>query len=320
MEMKTIIMMLAIAGVIGVAAVFLDQRMSANPVDKRKRDMTGGARQNRPADDGAAKRASIRKADIAETVLKKKKRVDIAARIAHAGLDMSTTQFAVIALVIGLVTGFLGLLVTTSPLFVLLAFLAGGLGLPHFALKKMADRRLNKFIAELPNALDVLVRGVKAGLPVAECLRIIATESPDPVGSEFRDIVEAQQVGFTLSDAIARMAERVPCSESNYLSIVVSIQTKSGGNLSEALGNLSRTLRERKKMKDKIKAMSMEAVASGGILAAMPPIFLVITFAMTPDYVSLLWTTDTGRMIAACSAIWMLLGVLVMRKMIRFEV
>ncbi len=132
-------------------------------------------------------------------------------------------------------------------------------------------KRLNSFIEAFPSALDIIIRGVKAGLPLGECLKIIANESPEPLKSEFRQIIEAQQMGMTLSEATQRMAERTPCAESNFFSIALGIQQKSGGNISETLANLSRVLRERKKMKMKIKAMSTEATASAGIIACMPP-------------------------------------------------
>ena len=153
------------------------------------------------------------------------------------------------------------------------------LGLPNLVLSRLRMRRINKFIDIFPNALDIIVRGVKAGLPLGDTLRIIANELPEPVRSEFRKLVEAQALGLPLPEAAEKLAERVPISETNFFSIVIGIQSKSGGNLSEAIGNLSRTLRERKKMKGKIKAMAMEAKASAAIIgadhadAAQPPRF-----------------------------------------------
>ena len=137
------------------------------------------------------------------------------------------------------------------------------LGLPNFVLSRLriaAHQQVRRHL--FPNALDIIVRGVKAGLPLGDTLRIIANEAPEPVRREFRKIVESQTLGLPLPEAAEKLAQRVPVSETNFFSIVIGIQAKSGGNLSEAIGNLSRTLRERKKMKGKIKAMAMEAKAS----------------------------------------------------------
>ena len=163
------------------------------------------------------------------------------------------------------------------------------------------------------------MRGVKAGLPLGDCLRIIANESQEPVKSEFKTIVEAQTVGISMGDACAKLFERMPVPEANFFGIVVSIQQRAGGNLSEALGNLSRVLRDRKKMKAKIQAMSMEAKASAVIIAALPFAVMILVYISSPNYIELLWTHPTGRMMMAACAVWMSMGVLVMKKMINFD-
>ena len=134
------------------------------------------------------------------------------------------------------------------------------------------------------------MRGIKAGLPLLDSLRIIAIEAPEPVKSEFRAIVETQAIGMPLGDACAKLYERMPLPEANFFGIVISIQQKAGGNLSEALGNLSRVLRDRKKMKAKIQAMSMEAKASAAIIGALPIVVMALVYLTSPDYISLLWT------------------------------
>ena len=186
----------------------------------------------------------------------------------------------------------------------------------HLVLKK---RREGKFIEELPNAVDVIVRGVKSGLPVGDCIRIIASETKEPVRSEFRLIAESASMGISLPDAAAKLFDRVPLAEANFFSIVLSIQTKAGGSLSETLGNLARVLRDRKKMREKIKAMSMEAKASAMIIGALPVGVMTLVYLTSPQYIELLWTTPTGRMMIFASACWMGMGVLVMRKMINFD-
>ena len=199
------------------------------------------------------------------------------------------------------------------------AAVCGGLGLPSWILKFLKNRRLAKFTAGFPNAVDVVIRGVKAGLPLGDCLRVIASESREPLKSEFRRVVEAQTMGLSVSEALERMAERVPVTEASFFSIVIGIQQKAGGNLTEALGNLARVLRERKKMKGKVKAMSSEAKASAGIIGALPFIVGTLVYLVAPDYISLLWGTSTGRMVMGGCACWMGMGIMIMKKMINFD-
>jgi tight adherence protein B len=181
-------------------------------------------------------------------------------------------------------------------------------------------RRLKKFGNEFPNAIDVIVRGIRAGLPLNDCLRIIATEAAEPVRTEFRLIVEGQALGLTLTDAATRLYERMPCAESNFFGIVLAIQQKTGGNLSETLGNLSKVIRERRKMRDKIEAVSMEAKASAWIIGSLPVVVTLLVYLTTPKYIELLWLTQAGQFALAASAVWMTIGVLVMRKMINFDI
>jgi len=199
-----------------------------------------------------------------------------------------------------------------------IAFAAGG-GLPFWALSFLKKRREAKFLEMFPDAVDVIVRGIKAGLPLLDSLKLIASEAPEPVRTEFRRIVEAQQVGLSIPEAAMRMGETMPCAEANFFGIVIQIQQQAGGNLSEALGNLSRVLRDRKKMKAKIKAMSMEAKASAAIIGALPIAVMLLVYFTSPQYISLLWTEPLGRMMLLGSVIWMSIGIMVMRKMINFD-
>ena len=166
----------------------------------------------------------------------------------------------------------------------------------------------------------MIVRGVKAGLPLGDCLRIIANEAQEPVRGEFKTIVESaadrHPDGRGLRQALrAHAAARRRTSSASW-----SASSRSaGGNLSEALGNLSRVLRDRKKMKAKIQAMSMEAKASAVIIAALPFAVMLLVYISSPNYIELLWTHPTGRFMMACCAVWMLIGVFVMKKMINFD-
>jgi tight adherence protein B len=190
---------------------------------------------------------------------------------------------------------------------------------PLWLLKFLKKRREAKFLAGFPDAVDIIVRGIKAGLPLLDSLRIITTDAPEPLKSEFRAILETQTVGIPIGDACGKLYERIPVPEANFFGIVISIQQRAGGNLSEALGNLSRVLRDRKKMKNKIQAMSMEAKASASIIACLPPAVAGLVYLTSPQYIELLWTHPTGRMMLMMCAAWMFIGVLVMRKMINFD-
>jgi len=199
-----------------------------------------------------------------------------------------------------------------------LAF-AAGFGLPRWGLSFLKKRREKNFLKALPDAVDVIVRGIKAGLPLFESIKVVAADAPEPLRSEFLSIIETQAIGMPLGDACARLFERMPVPEANFFGIVISIQQKSGGNLSEALGNLSKVLRDRKKMAEKIQAMSMEAKASAAIIGSLPPIVMLLVYLSTPDYISLLWTHPTGQLMLVGCVIWMSIGIFVMKRMINFD-
>lgn len=269
--------------------------------------------------DRAAKKKQIAE-NIKELENKAKgKRPDLQTRIEQAGLSMSRQQFMIVFAAIAVALGGLAYLKLESPLLAGLVVVMSGVGLPNLVLARLRARRINKFVSIFPNALDIIVRGVKAGLPLGDTLRIIANESPEPVRSEFRRIVEAQALGLPLPEAVEKMAQRVPVSETNFFSIVIGIQNKAGGNLSEAVGNLSRTLRERKKMRGKIGAMAMEAKASAVIIGLVPFVVTGLLYLSSPKYISLLWSTQHGRVIAAIAIFWMSIGVAMMKKMINFD-
>lgn len=254
-----------------------------------------------------------------DTRQKKTKRVPLSARLSQAGLDWSKERFLISAGVLGLVGFVVGLLADAGLLIAALIAFAAAVGLPLWLLGFLKKRRESKFLNAFPDAVDVIVRGIKTGLPLGDCLKVIATEAQEPVKSEFRSIMETQNVGLPLGDACAKLYERVPLPEANFFGIVIGIQQKAGGNLSEALGNLSRVLRDRKKMKAKIQAVSMEAKASASIIAALPVAVMTIVYLTSPDYIALLWTASLGRLMLAASAVWMFIGVMVMRKMINFD-
>jgi tight adherence protein B len=250
---------------------------------------------------------------------KKAKRVPLSIRIEQAGLDWSKRRFGITAAGLGVFAFFISLPIGAGLLPALAIAFAAGCGLPFWLLGFLKKRRESRFLEGLPDAVDVIVRGIKAGLPLLDSMKLIANEAAEPVRSEFRAIIETQTIGVPLGDACGKLYERIPVAEANFFGIVVSIQQRAGGNLSEVLGNLSRVLRERKKMKAKIKAMSMEAKASATIIGSLPFVVATLVYLTSPSYISLLWTESLGRAMLGCCAVWMCVGVFVMRKMINFD-
>jgi len=249
-----------------------------------------------------------------------RRRRNLQAKIEQAGLSMSRQQFVVASIAFGLVLGAAAWVQSKNVFLAAMVAVIGAGGLPRLLLERLRRRRISRFIANFPNAIDIIVRGVKSGLPLGDTIRIAANEGAEPVRSEFVKVVESLSLGLTLPEAIERMAQRIPVAETNFFSIVISIQGQAGGNLSEAIGNLSRVLRERKKMKGKIAAMSMEAKASAAIIGAVPFLVVAALYASSPAYVSQLWTTAHGRMIAGIAVCWMAIGVAMMKKMIAFDI
>lgn len=249
----------------------------------------------------------------------KEKKVSLGIRLTQAGLDWTPQKFMIVSAVTGAVF-FAGAMLFGGGMLAAVGLgFAGGFGLPRWALGYLKRRREKKFMKALPDAVDVIVRGIKAGLPLFDSIKVVAADSPEPLKSEFLAIIETQAIGMPLGEACSRLYERMPLPEANFFGIVVSIQQKSGGNLAEALGNLSKVLRDRKKMAEKIQAMSMEAKASAGIIGSLPPIVMLLVYITTPQYMSVLWTHPTGQLMLVGCVIWMSMGILVMKKMINFD-
>lgn len=309
----------------GVLYVFVYPLISGEKrVEQRMKEISADeihARRSRKAADSATSRRQQVEDTLKQLEAKQKnaKNPPIEIRLQQAGLSITKRQYFMFSALAGLVSFVAMFLSGMGLLLVLPAGIAGAFGIPRWVVGYLKKKREQKFILELPNAIDVIVRGVKAGLPIGDCIRIIANETVEPVRGEFRQIAEAQAIGMSLSEAAAKMYDRVPLPEANFFGIVLAIQQQAGGNLSEALGNLSRVLRERKKMSEKIKAMSMEAKASAGIIASLPFAVMFLVYLTSPGYIELLWTTPTGRVLLAGSAMWMTMGVFVMRRMINFD-
>lgn len=250
---------------------------------------------------------------------KKTKSPPLSVRIAQSGLSWSKQTFFLVSGAVGIVLFLLGTASGAGLLPAVGLGFAGAFGLPRWFLGFRKRRREQKFLNAFPDAVDVIVRGVKAGLPLLDCIKMIAIDAPEPVRSEFRSILETQAIGMPLGEACGKLYERMPLPEANFFGIVVSIQQKAGGNLAETLSNLSRVLRDRKKMKAKIQAMSQEAKASAAIIGALPLAVMTLVWLTSPAYINLLFTEPLGHIMLAGSATWMAMGVLVMKKMINFD-
>jgi tight adherence protein B len=283
----------------------------AKPEPAARRADNKNQRTRREQVEGSLKELEARRA--------KESRIALSTRLTQAGLDWSEQKFWMVSGVLGL-AAFAAAFLGGGGLFgaVGLAF-GAGFGLPRWVLSFLKKRREKAFLRALPDAVDVIVRGIKAGLPLFESIKVVAADAPDPLRGEFLSIIETQAIGMPLGEACARLYERMPVPEANFFGIVIAIQQKSGGNLSEALGNLSKVLRDRKKMAEKIQAMSMEAKASAAIIGALPPIVMILVYLSTPEYISLLWTHPTGQLMLVGCVIWMSMGVMVMKKMINFD-
>ncbi len=315
---------LATAAVGGVAWVFLYPLLSGERHAEKR--MQSVAKADRVAAKAASRAApKVRRDQLEETLKeleqrrKKQKSPPLTVRIEQAGLSWSKQQFMIGSGVVGLLVFVVVLGIGGGLLGALGLAFGAAVGLPRWLLSFLKKRRHTKFLDHFPDAVDIIVRGIKAGLPLLDSMRVIVSDAPEPVKSEFRAIVETQTIGLPLGEACGKLYERIPLAEANFFGIVVAIQQKSGGNLSEALGNLSRVLRDRKKMKAKIRAMSMEAKASAGIIGSLPILVMLIVYITSPDYIELLWTTPMGRLMLAASAFWMVCGILTMKKMINFD-
>ncbi len=249
----------------------------------------------------------------------RKARISLAAKLKQAGLATKVSTFWIISGVLGVIAFLLPLLFGLNILIGLGAGVVFGLGFPRWVVGFLGKRRMKKFSGFFADAVDVIVRGIKSGLPVHDCFKIIARESPAPLGPEFQKLVEGLGVGLTLAQALDKMYERMPTPELKFFSIVIAIQQKTGGNLAEALNNLSVVLRARKMMGEKIKALSSEATASAGIIGSLPPAVMILVSLTTPAYMARLFTDPRGQFMLLIAVAMMAFGVFVMKKMIAFK-
>jgi tight adherence protein B len=241
-------------------------------------------------------------------------------RLRRTGRPISLGAYGIGCLVVALIA-FGGILVLgQSPLMALPVAILIGLWLPHLFIGFLAKRRANAFGKHFPEAIGLMVRGLKSGLPVTETFQIVAQEVPDPVGIEFRQITDQIRLGHSPEQALWEAARRTDTPELKFLVVTLSIQRETGGNLAETLENLDNILRRRRQMKLKVKAMSSEARASAMIIGALPFIMTGVLSVVSPSYISLLFTTERGHHLLIGAACSMTLGVGIMTKMVKFDI
>jgi tight adherence protein B len=197
---------------------------------------------------------------------------------------------------------------------------AAAVYIPHMVVGRVRGRRSNRFLKALPDAIGLIVRGLKAGLPITETIAAVGREISDPVGEEFRDVTHQIRLGRPIEEAMWAMAKRVDIAELNFLVISLSVQRETGGNLAETLDNLNHILRTRGQMRLKIKAMASEATASALIIGSLPFVMGILMTLFSPDYLGILFSSPTGRTMFAGGVVSLITGSLIMRKMVRFEI
>jgi tight adherence protein B len=324
MDPALIVAVLAFVAVGGLGVAFAGKPQPETS-QKRVKAVAGAAKVDRRKQ--AVEMAALKRKQTTQEALKelaqnekqsRKARFSVKGQLAQAGIKMSPTVFWIISAVLGAVLALIGLIVQGG-IGAAAGFFIGLFGLPRWVLGMQVGGRQKKFSNQLADGIDVIVRGVKSGLPLNQCLRIIAAESPDPLRGEFQALCDAQAMGVPLDQSLQRMYERMPLPEVNFFASVLIIQQKTGGNLSESLGNLSSVLRARKLMKEKVKALSSEAQASAMIIASLPLIVMTLVYITRPDYMMILFTDPVGHLLLLIAATMMSLGVFIMYKMVNFK-
>ncbi len=327
MEPMTILLVTGVIGLVIIGYFILDSGASAgqkrvDSIGASGKDLKKPILSFMKVDDASARRKAIEASlgELEEEQKSKKKKTKLLkSKLLHADLKMDPKTFTIISGIIAVIVCLPALVLGANPLIALGMGFAVGFGFPRWVLNVMITRRQKKFIEHFSDSLDIIVRGVRTGLPLNDCMGIIAHESPEPIKGEFRRLIEAESVGVPLETSLERMVERMPLPELSFFGIVLSIQRSTGGNLGESLGNLSNVLRQRKLLREKIKALSAEAKMSAMIIGALPPVVMALVTVSAPDYMVELYTTPTGHRNLMISAVMMALGIFVMRKMINFK-
>lgn len=250
----------------------------------------------------------------------KEKKNTLSLRLLRAGLQISVLQFWLYAIISAALCAGLAWLSGLSPFVVGMIGLTALLGLPRFVLSRLAARRQKKFLEEFPDALEAVVRLLKAGMPVSEAVHMISREFEGPVGEEMALIYDKQKIGIPIQDAALDATHRIPLAEMQMFATGLAIQAQTGSSLSEVLMNLANVIRARFKLKRKIRALSSEAIASAGIIGSLPVLLTIGFYFANRDYIMILFENSFGNVLLAGAVIWMMIGVIVMRGMINFKI
>ncbi len=244
----------------------------------------------------------------------------LAVRLDRTGKPWTLTNYFYGSLGLSIVFTVLVYLRSGAPLLSLGVGLFVGAGLPHWLVNFFIKRRTNQFNAKFPDAIELLVRGLRSGLPVTETLSVVATEVEGPVGVEFKSIVDRIRVGRTMEEALQVTADRLGIAEFSFFCITLAIQRETGGNLAETLSNLADVLRKRSQMKLKIRAMSSESKASAYIVGSLPFIVFIMIWWINPSYLAGFFSEDRLIVAGLGGMVWMGIGVFIMAKMVSFEI
>ena len=244
----------------------------------------------------------------------------VRARLAASGAGISIGRYGLICFIVAISTTILLILRAISPVAALLLGLLSGLWLPHMVIGWLIKRRRTRFSKLFPEAIGLIIRGLKAGIPIAETMQVVGREVANPVGEEFRQISDQIKLGQRIEEAMWAIARRLDLAEFNFLVITLSVQRETGGNLAETLENLEDILRKRQQMRLKVKAMSSEAKASAGIIGSLPFVMMALLYFVSHDYIMSLFTAPLGHIMLAGGVLSLVAGVFVMTQMVKFEI
>lgn len=319
-----LIAILAILTVGAAGLALVPSAMGGGRAEKRRKQFQGDIRVNRLEADAVRNRDQRRKS-VQQAIkqqneaLSAKRRLTLPQRIFQAGMSITPAAFIRNSVIFGAIL-FVVLFIAQVPWFFAAIFaVAGGYLLPRMFLNFKRKKYQDRFLDELPNAVEAIVRGVKTGLPLNDSMRVVAKDAKEPVRSEFARVLDQQSFGMSMTEAVRVLLDRVPLPEVNFFVVVITVQQQAGGNLSEALGNLARVLRNRKKMKLKIKAMSSEAKASAGIIGSLPFVVGILVTLVSPAYLEPLFATSLGHIWLGIGVIMLAMGLFVMNRMVKFE-
>jgi tight adherence protein B len=244
----------------------------------------------------------------------------LAIRLNRTGKGWTVNQYLYVTLGLIVAMAAVTYMFSRAPLLSLGVGLVAGAGLPHMWVGRLINKRTNAFINKFPDGIELLVRGLRSGLPVTETLQIVSQEVPGPVGFEFKQIIDRIKVGKTMEDALQDTGDKLGIPEFNFFTITLAIQRETGGNLAETLSNLANVLRMRAQMKLKIRAMSSESKASAYIVGSLPFLVFGAIMFINPEYMSQFFVDDRLIVAGLGAGVWMGIGVFMMSKMINFEI